>query len=186
MKKLLLSAALIGGFLFGAQAQESGLEPKAGYSLGMASTDFDGTKTSESSNGFHIGAVYTLLPNDGSIGLEAGALLESFSRKEDDIKISSMYLNVPVYAKFYATEAFSLVAGPNVGFLLSSKVDGEDASEGINSLNLGIGFGAGYELESGLSFSTRYNLGVSNLIEDAPDGFKATQSSFQISVGFKL
>ena len=61
MKKILLITSLIGGILFSAKAQDSGLEFKGGYSVGFikSKVSFFGTSSSvtASDGGFHLGAV---------------------------------------------------------------------------------------------------------------------------------
>lgn len=189
MKKILLVASLVGATLFGANAQESGLEFKGGYSLGITTAKSGDIKVSGSTGGFHVGAVYTLLLSDNA-GLELGGLYESFSETENDFKSTLSYLNVPVLGKYYITEGFNVLVGANFGVLLTAKSgpkdDLQDDKEGFNTLNAGLGLGAGYELENGLSFSTRYNIGLSNMIKDAPEDFSSKLSTFQFAIGYKL
>ena len=74
------------------------------------------------------------------------------------IKLS--YLNIPLMAKYYVAEGFSLEAGPQIGFLLSAKDDyndwryGEDdIKEDVKGTDFGVNLGVGYKMESGLNFS---------------------------------
>jgi hypothetical protein len=99
-------------------------------------------------------------------------------------------------AKYYATEKFSLEAGPQIGFLTSAKVNGTsggttvdvDAKRFFNSTDFGINFGAGYDFTKKISAGIRYNLGLSNIgsNEFVSDGDKITNSVFSISVGYKF
>ncbi len=88
--------------------------------------------------------------------------------------------------KYYLSESFNVVAGANFGVLMSAKSGDESETEFYNTLNAALGLGLGYELASGLSFSTRYNIGLSNLIKDAEDDYKQTLGTFQLSIGYKL
>src|SRR5690606_41337089 len=97
----------------------------------------------------------------------------------------------PVMAKVYVTEGFNVHAGPYAGFLLGAKAkagdEDEDIKEEYKGLDFGIGFGAGYELESGLNFGARYNLGLANIGEtEEGDDSKITNQVIQISVGFNF
>ncbi|MCC7520157.1 MAG: PorT family protein [Flavobacteriaceae bacterium] len=135
---------------------------------------------------------------------------------KNEVKGKLAYLQVPVLAKYYITEGFSVEAGPYVGFLLSAKYDGksttsyngsvlgttdydnEDLKDEYNSTDFGLKFGVGYKLENGLMFSAGYNLGLSDLQKEdegevsGDDGVKGTESFkvknqfFQFGVGYKF
>ncbi|MEN8788224.1 MAG: porin family protein [Flavobacteriaceae bacterium] len=102
------------------------------------------------------------------------------------------YINVPVMAKFKVSDAFSIEAGPQVGFLLSAKdkydspTSGEDdIKEFISSTDFGGNIGVGYELDSGLNFNARFNYGFSNIndFEDSGD-FKNNNCVFSLGIGW--
>ena len=101
------------------------------------------------------------------------------------------YLNIPVMAKYYVVEGFSIEAGPQIGFLLSAtdEYDNEedDIKEFLKGTDFGVNLGVGYKLENGLNFGARYNLGLSdNLDVDdfETDGAEYKNSVIQISVGY--
>lgn len=124
------------------------------------------------------------------------------------------YLTIPIMAKYYFTDGFSLEAGPYVGFLLSSTLDGtvqlpaalgggttefdkEDMKEGYNSTDIGLGVGASYEMENGLFFTARYNLGLTDINAEDLSAIPVTDdlldkedtiknNVFQLSVGYKF
>ena len=109
---------------------------------------------------------------------------------------------MPVSAKYFITEGFSIAAGVNVGIILTAKqktvigsdfldveMEGEggevDIKKDIKSLNLAPFLGVEYMLENGLFFDARYSLGVSNLSNDNSGG--TVKNSFaQVGVGFKF
>ena len=88
---------------------------------------------------------------------------------DEKLKWNLTYLNIPVIAKVFVTEGLNIHAGPRVGFLLGAKAeyDGEDEDikDGLNSLDFGVAFGPGYQLESGLNFGAPYNSGLANIAE---------------------
>ena len=106
------------------------------------------------------------------------------------------YINVPVIAKYYAAKNFSLEAGPQIGFLTKSTVNGTasgvtvdvDGKQFFKSIDFGLNIGAGYDFTKKLSASLRYNIGLSNVGSDTftADGEKITNSVFSISLGYKL
>jgi len=94
-------------------------------------------------------------------------------------------------AKYYVADGFSLEAGPQIGLLVSTTDEYEDEEDDIKdflkSTDFGINFGLGYKLESGLNFTARYNIGLSdNLDADdfETDGAEYKNSVIQFSVGY--
>jgi hypothetical protein len=117
----------------------------------------------------------------------------SFDEFEFEANINLDYLNLPLMAKYYVAEGFSLEAGPQVGFLMSAKAkvsgggesEEEDIKDSVKGINFGVNFGVGYKLDSGLNFGARYNLGLSNDNDDSEfpdDTYK--NSVIQLSVGY--
>jgi hypothetical protein len=115
---------------------------------------------------------------------------------EDKIKVD--YLQIPLLMKYYVIEGLSINAGPQIGFLLSAKDDWEynydegseegeeDIKDYFKSMDFGLAFGLGYELQSGLGFDFRYNLGLSNIVEEDEMGMDAEgkNSVIQFAVSF--
>jgi hypothetical protein len=100
------------------------------------------------------------------------------------------YMNLPILAKYYITENFSVEAGPQIGILISAEQEGggvtADADSIVKNIDLSAGIGLSYKLNSGLNFSARYNAGLSD-INDV-DGFndKNFNGVFQLSIGYFL
>ncbi|MFB9077140.1 porin family protein [Flavobacterium procerum] len=70
------------------------------------------------------------------------------------------YINVPVVAKYYITDAFTVEAGPQIGFLVSSK-----NIEDEKTVDLGFNLGAGYNVTKNFSVGIRYTIGLSNIYD---------------------
>ena len=111
------------------------------------------------------------------------------------------YINVPVLAKFFVADGFSVEVGPQLGFLLSAKdeyddlVGGGSGEEDIKDEAKGIDFaaalGLGYQTEGGLNFGARYNVGLSKIndFDDTDPEFDSSDISWkngviQVFVGF--
>ncbi|WP_237274668.1 porin family protein [Tenacibaculum ovolyticum] len=94
------------------------------------------------------------------------------------------YLSLPLIAKYYATERFSLEVGPQIGYLLSAEKESTDIKSNFKDVDFGVNMGIGYKLDSGLNFGARYNLGLSNInnIDNATDKIKS--GVLQLSVGY--
>lgn len=221
MKKILLFAA-VAVMGLSLKAQEFRFGPKAGYSLSMLTGKSDGeTYKFDAKSTFYAGflAEYKIsdkfaLQGEVLYSPIGGKQEESVSYNENGVNVTGTEktdwklgtVQIPVSAKFYATENLAFGLGLNVGIVTSAKVDytasvtgssmGETISESesssrdvkddVNTLNLAPFVGAEYTLENGLFFDARYNLGVSNLIKK-PEGNETLKNSFlQIGVGFKF
>ncbi len=190
MKKSFLIIAIIVFGLTNLNAQEVKFGAKAG--LNLASVSGDETDGLDSRTAFHIGAVAEISVSDKfsvqpELLYSAQGAKDSFEGIDVDLKID--YINLPIMAKFYVADGFSLEAGPQVGFLLSAKAEGGGESIDFKDETKGIDFGAnlgvGYKLESGLNFGARYNLGLSNINDgEGSDDFKNQNSVIQLSVGY--
>ncbi|MGA1227075.1 MAG: porin family protein [Tamlana sp.] len=189
MKKLLFTALVVFG-LASINAQEVKFGAKAG--LNLASVSGDDTDDLDSRTSFHLGVVAEIAISD-KFSLQPELLYSAQGAKESfegiDIDLKLDYINLPIMAKFYVADGFSLELGPQVGFLMSAKAEGEGESEDIKDFVKGIDFGAnfgvGYKMESGLNFGARYNLGFSNINDgEGSDEFKNQNSVIQISVGY--
>ncbi|MBQ4804690.1 PorT family protein [Aquimarina sp. MMG015] len=98
--------------------------------------------------------------------------------------IALNYLNVPLMSKYYVTKGLSLEAGPQIGFLLSTKGGTQDYKDQFKTMDFGVNFGVGYKLDNGLYFSARYNLGLSNINNIDGISDKNRNGVFQLSIGY--
>ena len=195
MKKLLLSALAVCAFTF-SNAQEteksSGLDvtfgAKAGLNLATLAGDAENVSMKP---GFHVGGMAEIAFNE-KFSVQPEVMYSLQGAKVDggfDGEFNLSYINLPVMAKYYVAEGFSIEAGPQVGFLIDakSKADGEsfDEKEFTSSIDFGVNFGAGYKLDNGLNFSARYNVGLANTY-DGPgkDDNHVTNAVMQLSVGY--
>ncbi|MBT8312552.1 MAG: outer membrane beta-barrel protein, partial [Flavobacteriaceae bacterium] len=92
---------------------------------------------------------------------------------------------------YYVAEGFSLQAGPQIGFLLSAtdefEGEEEDIKDFLKGTDFGVNFGLGYELDNGLNFAARYNVGLSDNLDTTEfesEGAEYKNSVIQISVGW--
>ena len=185
MKKLFLTAAAIFAFGF-ANAQETKFGVKAG--LNMADWSGDDADGIDSRVAFHVGGFAEIKLSD-KFAVQPELLYSSQGGKADGGTVNTDYLNIPVMAKFYATEQFSIEAGPQVGFLMSAKVkpdsgDDQDIKDMLKSTDFGMNLGLGYNFTENISANLRYNLGLSNIVD--ADGADIKNNVFSLSVGYKF
>ena len=187
MKKLLFFVAtIVTLFLVSCASQQlaskkSLNDVKLGAKAGVTFSDITGDDVDSFSGrtAFHVGILAEIMIHD-SFAFQPELLYsaqgsdwsEDFGGDAFEGSYKVDYLNVPLMAKFYVAEGFSLEAGPQVGLLLSAKAEGDfaddDLKDYLKGIDFGVNFGVGYKLESGLNFGARYNLGLSDANDD-PD-----------------
>ena len=97
------------------------------------------------------------------------------------------YFNIPVMAKYYVADAFSIEAGPQIGFLMSAKSDGTDIKDMCNSTDFGFNLGAGYDLNETMSLGLRYTMGLTDVNKEvAGRTVDSKNSNIQLSFGYKF
>ena len=169
MKKLLLSILAI--FLVaGVNAQDSKFGLKAGADFASLKFKGDGENLSTSETGFYIGAFAEI------------SISESFIFQPEVLYVSIDELDqiaIPLLAKFPVSEEFNVLVGPSLGILL-------DTGEGTKSLNFGAEAGVAYDFSENFFVEARYNLGLANLLEDAPSGYSIKLSGFFVGIGYSF
>jgi len=137
---------------------------------------------------FHFGGLVEFGLSD-KFSVQPEVLYSSVGAKDGDTSINENYLSIPVMAKYYVAEGFSLEVGPQVGILMSATAkngsDSVDVKDSFKSTDFGAGLGAGYKMESGLFFSARYVLGLSNVLADSGSEW-GKNNVFQFSAGYKF
>src|SRR6218665_518790 len=186
MKKIIFTAAAVFAMTFAnAQDKKGGSSDikfgvKAGYVNANYGSDAD---EGDARSGFYLGGLVDLKVSE-KFHVQPELLYTMEGNGEDEFDLN--FVRIPVMAKFYVADAFSIQAGPQFGFLAG----GGQAKDFMKSFDFGLGIGAGYELESGLFFDARYNFGLTD-ITDFPAGsgledFKITQNSLNIGLGYRF
>ena len=118
MKKIILSIAAVLVFGF-ANAQQTKFGLKAGVDFASMHGKFDGSSYSESETGFYAGG-YADITVSNKFHVQPELLYVSVKDLDQ--------IQVPVLAKIPVVEDLSLLAGPNLGFLLN-------AADGFKTFN---------------------------------------------------
>lgn len=205
MKKLVLSALAVCALSGSAFAQQ---EVKFGPKAGVNFANLSNLDDSEMKIGFHVGAVAEIKFNDKfSIQPEllysAQGAKSSYSFLGQNIEntLSLDYINIPIMAKYYIVDGFSVEAGPQVGFLTKAELEGTfgnltgttDIKDNVKSVDFGVNFGLAYDLPNGFFVNARYNLGLAKLgdSENSPNNVSSLlkdskNSVIQVGVGYKF
>jgi hypothetical protein len=180
MKKIILLLAISASIL-SIKAQGTF---KFGIAGGANIADISSETKTKFLPGFHVGFISEIkLPV--KLGVEIGALysvkgakfdfdydfiaidpinLDPAIPKDGDMVLT--YIDIPVVAKIYTFKVMSFQLGPQVSYLISAKYDGNDAKEGLNSVDIGAVAGLGLDV-SKFHASVRYNFGLTEISEGA-------------------
>ena len=197
MKKLLLTTAALFAFTF-ANAQETKFGVKAGLNLGNLSgnaTDAFVDEDTEMRLSFHVGGFAEIKLSD-KFAIQPEVLYSVEGAKQDISGESEKliwdlaFINIPVMAKYYATDKLSFEAGPQIGFLTKAELtfDGdtvEDLKEdSTKSTAFSANLGAGYNFTENISAGLRYSIGLSDILD--VDGYELKSNVISLSVGYKF
>ena len=183
MKKVLLAAVLFIAASTTIQAQLVKFGVKAGVNFANQTgdaTDAPGIDK-EGITSYHAGLVAEIKLLD-RFAIQPELLYSTqgatYKNAVDEFKNELGYLSIPVMAKFYLTDSFSLEVGPQASFLLSEKdnVDFEDAE----TFEFGINAGLGFKITENFFIQGRYGLGLT----DATKNADVKNSTIQLSAGF--
>ena len=179
MKKLMLFTALaVFGFNFN-HAQEVSFGLKGG--VNFANFTGDDSADAKGMTSYHVGGVVKIGVTD-KFFVQPEVL---YSAQGTDSYLGDFrldYINIPVLAKFMIVDGLSIEAGPQIGFLTSSKLENEDIKDFVKKTDFSALVGLGYLLDGGLNFAARYNFGLSNL-NDSDLDIDLKNGVFQLSVG---
>jgi hypothetical protein len=184
---------------------------KGGLNFANVSASSSIAKNYEGRTGYHLGAYAMIKITKFAIQPEV-----IFSRQGQNFSTSSVsdlessfdYFNVPIMIKFYLVGGLNIQAGPQFGFLSSAKGDvvnsttnavtkGQDLTGLVQSSDVSLGVGAGWDLPFGLNVTARYNIGLSDVNKFTNSSLPPTLTSslgtsqaknqvFQFSLGYRL
>lgn len=110
---------------------------------------------------------------------------------EQDTEFQLNYINVPVLAKLYLVQGLYLEAGPQLGFLVDSKIDGPNGSidlneDNFNDIDFAGAVGLGYKFNGGLFLNARYTQGFTDIYDGETGDGSTKNGVFSASLGFSF
>lgn len=180
MKKLFLVA--VATMMMTALNAQSGIGAKAGLLIGMSKVDIPavtiggmtvgGGSSSASQTGFYAG-VFKEFPMGESFELEPGV---------NAVLVDGNFgLQIPIIAKYAVAQGFNVQAGPQVYF--GFQETGEDQT----NLNLGLAFGAGYDITEQILVEARYGLQLNNYYTgEGSSDYSVKMNTLNIGVGYRF
>jgi opacity protein-like surface antigen len=181
MKKIILTLAVVLTAAF-ANAQDMKFGAKGGLNS-FTVTNSTGAKSKIS---FQLGGFAEFKVSE-KFAVQPELMYTSQGAKDAFGTLALSYINIPVIAKYYVTEDFSIQAGPQIGFLMSAKYDGTDVKDSLKSMDYGLNIGAGYNLNEDMMLDLRYYLGMAQLQKDLATGESASHNAgILLSFGYKF
>lgn len=187
MKKIFLVVAAVAFFAAQGIAQDLNFGAKGGVNL----SKFIGDDANDSDmlTSFHLGLVAEYMVND-QFAIQPELLFSAEGAKAETAKIESKsklnYINIPVMFKYYVAPGFSINAGPQVGFLVDSKLEvgdkDTDTDDMFKTVDFGLGFGAAYKFNANMFLEGRYNLGLTKIMDKGDANVK--NGVIQLSLGY--
>jgi hypothetical protein len=197
--KLFLSVVFLTVFTAGANAQSLHIGVKAGANIfNLSGHSFD----NKSKFGFNAGAYGELyLTKEWGIQPEllfsqsTAKTTEDFNTQFSGISFQTVsldYVTLPVLLAFRPSKEFTILAGPQIGYLiyqtqnLTQQNSGRYRKDAFNKADISIAFGGQFNLNK-VKLGARYVIGLNN-INDLPskDADQWKNQGFQFYVGFQI
>ncbi len=204
MRKLFLGFGIvISGFAF---SQQFGL--KAGLNVSDINNGASGTDM-KAKTGLYVG-VTASIPVSDEFSVQPELIYNQLGAKTNLYDFGGIignvstttkldYISLPVMLQYNFPSNFYLELGPEFSYMVSAK-QGLSTSiispstdinmDYLNRLNVGAGFGAGYNLNKNIGISARYTLGLTGLGKNGnvTDYFldSAKNNNLQVGVNFKF
>jgi len=184
MKKLLSVICIIILGASYAQAQNVSVGVRAGLNFSTVSVSGGGYTVAPSTRTrIILGGYGTIMFND-KIGLQPELFYLGNGYTNGGTTVKLNYVSLPVLFRYNITEMFHLLAGPQLGVLMSAKAGSVDIKDGFNSSDFGIATGIGLDFGK-FNAGVRYYAGLSN-IDKTSSGLTEKNHSFQLMAGYKL
>ena len=185
MKKIILIATFALLATLNSQAQLFSIGAKAGLNYanltGSQITVNSQNYNAEAITSYHVGLIAELKVGD-KFGIQPELLYSTqgatYRNAISEFNNELGYLSIPVMAKIYLNNSFSLELGPQASFLLSDK---NNVSFGdSNTFDFAIAGGLGIKITKSIFVQARYGVGLTEVSANA----KAKNSVLQFSAGF--
>ncbi|OXA81139.1 hypothetical protein B0A58_01775 [Flavobacterium branchiophilum NBRC 15030 = ATCC 35035] len=172
---------------------------KAGLNIASITGDFDGKAIA----GANFGGFLTLNVADKfyvqpellfsmqGVSYTYSYSIPGFSTVSYNSKLKTDYLTIPVMARYFVADKFSLEAGPQLGILLTSKQTVNNTTTDVKSSTKGVDFtlniGAGYDVTENIAIGVRYGLGLSEIEKNKQTGSDSNKHRvFSINAAYKF
>ena len=182
-KAIIVFSVLVSSMAASAQHVEYGV--KGGLNVADFSNS-DGVNF-KSRTSFHLGGLAHIHVTR-HFAVQPELVFSGQGAKYSGIEYKMNYLNIPVLLQYMAGGGFRLETGPQLGILASAKGKSGgttvDIKDQFKTVDFAWSFGAGYLTDVGFGVDARYNLGISNIVEDG--GGDVRNNVFQLGVFYQF
>lgn len=144
-------------------------------------------------NKFSIAPEIVFAAQGGKIDMTDYLDTPAYIKGSADMSFHFNYINLPIMLKFYAIPKLSIDFGPQIGFNVYSKatarakVNGRTESytddfDGVQSVDVGLGLGATYNITNDIFVQGRYTMGLTKVFE-AGDVYNG---NIQLAIGYRF
>lgn len=155
---------------------------KAGYNSFIERFSVEGESVSASGSGFYLG-VFADFDISEKFGIhpEIQYVLVTHDNVDGEVLV------VPLRGKYKLNDELSLLAGPQLDYILEKDTDG------IKKLGIGIALGLSYDVSKHFLIDLNYSFGLNNRLEEIEEiedfesyDFKFKINYFQVGVGYRF
>lgn len=192
MKKIILLSLCVS--LFIASKAQSTFGFKGGINLASVKLAFPEAGLSintTNKTSFVLGG-YLNHPLNESWSIQPELLFQGMGTNFMGETLSANYIAIPVVFKYAISKTLNIEAGPQIGFLLSAKVQSEDVKSSFKSTDFQFVFGGGFNLSKKVQANVRYGVGLSNISAETANnssfgnGVSAKNSALSFGLSFSL
>ncbi len=183
MKKLLFTALAV--FTCVAINAQANFGLTAGYTNNKLKVDDAGDSESDNFSGFNIGAFVDLSVSD-SFSIQPELVYSASSYKEQGFKFEYNLISVNAMAKYHVSEAFSLMAGPQIGFASGNLADDLDdlLGDDFTKMNLQLAIGAAFNVTDNIFIQARYGIQLNDHIKASE--VDSSVNTLSIGAGYRF
>jgi len=160
MRKFIMLSSL---FLFSMEGYSQFVIFGAKAGVNFANVTGNAVENASMHPSFHVGGLANFFLNDNFM-IQPEVLYSGKGAKssiQGTFKFG--YIDVPVLVQYKTPSGFFVEAGPQVGFLISAKVNSTDWKENMKSTDFSWVGGLGYKSAMGIGASARYDFGYINV-----------------------
>lgn len=165
------------------QFSEDSFGSKIGIVGGLLFSDEvgDGIESSSSKSGFYAGLSYKSEFSE-KLALQVDLVYATMGAEFQDLYTDELdYIQLPITINVKLLKIVTLQAGPQIGYLVTAQIDGEDYIDSLNTIDYGVVGGVGIAFpNTNFGFSAKYYYGLANINNQDSSLGKITNTSYSI------
>lgn len=170
---------------------QSAIGVRLGGNFSNQDATVDGVSQNRDNKQGILAGMYFIAPVSEKFMIQPEILFSSMGsqNKDTDVKFQFGYLAVPVFARYEIGRRFHIHAGPQMGVLLTAKVEESgnfvDVKSGFKGIEWGANAGVGAEFGR-FDLGMRYYWGLNNLVKESSGDDSLKNFGLQFFIGIQL